>query len=483
MPDQDLGNDYGNEDQQEYGQEREDMDYTQHQESPEDKMKAMIQEIIEIYQDSGQQPWSDPEFPADDTALYIDPLNPPEYADQSPNVPWYRPQQIFPSEEPMMMKDGLRPGDVKQGLLGDCWLLGSFLCLATNPELLENLIYYDGIKQGFSVFQFFKDGGWKYVVVDTRIPCNTDTKTPLYGHCTDPQEFWVPLIEKAYAKLHGNYEILNGGKMVEGMVDLTGGVSEKYNLKAPETKELLENGQFWKDMKKYHKLGYLIGCAQSVKGDDGKQEDGAGPNGIYFNHAYGILRMEDANVPPENLQLLYMRNPWGTGPGEWTGKFADEDESWDDFRGLKDKLGYAFKNDGNWWMAYADWKTHYNKVYVCKIFPSNWSQFSITGEWRGVTHGGPYPAAMNEDNEETKDASTQLDTDEKWFNNPQYRLTVHKRTQVIISLMQEDINISKKPYIPVNFVLLRVKSKRDRLWQIDRESIVLEAAKGLQRFK
>ena len=62
----------------------------------------------------------------------------------------------------------------------------------------------------------------------------------------------MPLIEKAYAKLHGNYEILNGGKMVEGMVDLTGGVSEKYNLKAPETKETLENGQFWKEMKKYH---------------------------------------------------------------------------------------------------------------------------------------------------------------------------------------------------------------------------------------
>jgi hypothetical protein len=50
------------------------------------------------------------------------------------------------SEEPAMIRDGFSPGDVKQGLLGDCWLLGSYLCLSTHPELLENLIVYNGIE-------------------------------------------------------------------------------------------------------------------------------------------------------------------------------------------------------------------------------------------------------------------------------------------------------------------------------------------------
>jgi hypothetical protein len=49
-------------------------------------------------------------------------------------------------------------------------------------------------------------------------------------------------MEKAYAKLHGSYEGLNGGSMAEALVDLTGGVSEKYNLRAPETKESIESG-------------------------------------------------------------------------------------------------------------------------------------------------------------------------------------------------------------------------------------------------
>lgn len=74
-----------------------------------------------------------------------------------------------------------------------------------------------------------------------------------------------------------------------------------------------------------------------------------------------------------------------------------------------------------------------------------------------------------------------IDTNDKWFNNPQYRLTVHKKTTVIISLMQEDSRTSNKPYIPVNFMVVRVKSRKDRLWEVKKEDIVLEAGVGAQR--
>lgn len=51
-----------------------------------------------------------------------------------------------------MLRDGVQPGDVKQGSLGDCWLLGSFITLSTHPDLLRNLIVFDGIEYGFAVF-------------------------------------------------------------------------------------------------------------------------------------------------------------------------------------------------------------------------------------------------------------------------------------------------------------------------------------------
>jgi len=127
------------------------------------------------------------------------------------------------------------------------------------------------------VFQFFKNGRWQYVTIDTRIPYSNTTKKPLYGHCSSDEEFWVPLMEKAYAKLHKSYEALCGGTMAHGLVDLTGGVSEKINLTVPDYKELLvadtSSGKkappFFYELKKYSQLGYLLGCAISVKDENG----------------------------------------------------------------------------------------------------------------------------------------------------------------------------------------------------------------------
>ena len=133
-------------------------------------------------------------------------------------------------------------------------------------------------------------------------------------------------------------------------------------------------------------------------------------------------------------------------------------------------------------MRYEDFCAHFNKLYLCKIFPSTYSQFSIHGEWVGNFAGGPYPFEdqVNEENKEQEGAKN--DTNDRWFNNPQYRISVTKRTNLILSLMQEDEKVSKRPYIPVNFLVVRVKSKRDRLWEIKKEDIVLEAAVGSQRF-
>lgn len=48
--------------------------------------------------------------------------------------------------------------------------------------------------------------------------------------------------------------------------------------------------------------------------------------------------------------------------------------------------------------------------------------------------------------------------------------------------MQEDEKIIGQPYIPVNFLVVRSRNKRQRLWEVDKDDVVMEAAKGADRF-
>ena len=53
----------------------------------------------------------------------------------------------------------------------------------------------------------------------------TGSQALFFAHCRDQNETWLPLLEKAYAKAHGDYSALAGGWIGEGLEDLTGGVS------------------------------------------------------------------------------------------------------------------------------------------------------------------------------------------------------------------------------------------------------------------
>jgi hypothetical protein len=75
------------------------------------------------------------------------------------------------------------------------------------------------------VLRIFKQLTWVYVIIDTRLPVNIKNNRLLFASSTKeikPKEFWVSLIEKAQAKLHGCYENLISGYIDEGVQELTG---------------------------------------------------------------------------------------------------------------------------------------------------------------------------------------------------------------------------------------------------------------------
>ena len=96
---------------------------------------------------------------------------------------------------------------------------------------------------GIFHFKFWQYGEWVDIVVDDFFP--TQDGHLLFLESDSPDEFWTALIEKAYAKLYGNYvSALSGGFMGSAMEDLSGGVTESYyHTVFPSFKILLRSYQ------------------------------------------------------------------------------------------------------------------------------------------------------------------------------------------------------------------------------------------------
>ena len=76
---------------------------------------------------------------------------------------------------------------------------------------------------GAFAFHFWKCNRWICVIVDDRLPFRADKTEAAFTRSQTGHVFWGPLVEKAYAKLHGSYEVFKRAEnSCEIMVDLTG---------------------------------------------------------------------------------------------------------------------------------------------------------------------------------------------------------------------------------------------------------------------
>jgi hypothetical protein len=172
-------------------------------------------EIIKELEDAGLDHFLDPSFPPTDTSLYD---TNKKYPFKNPVV-WKRLSEFM--KDPQLFRDGIDPNDVRQGSLGNCWLIASIASVAENPALIKRLFITQKYnKQGLYQLRICKNGEWVNVIVDDYIPCKIDG-TPKFSRATG-DELWVLLLEKAYAKLHGNYYQTRLGFVTQGMSDLTG---------------------------------------------------------------------------------------------------------------------------------------------------------------------------------------------------------------------------------------------------------------------
>ncbi|KAK0457136.1 cysteine proteinase [Desarmillaria tabescens] len=312
--------------------------------------------------------------------------------------------QIF--DNPQFFIDGASSNDIVQGAIGDCWFVSALATMCTSPGLVEKFCVARDEKIGVYGFIFFRDNKWVDVVIDDLLYTSTPkfeelsgTEKQLYHHDkalynrssrkgsaalyfarsgTDG-ETWVPLIEKAYAKLHGSYGALSGGWACEAIEDLTGGVTCFI-----PANDILDPDLFWIEELLNANHDRLFGVAFDDLDTSRSGEDSIKVSGLMGGHAYSVLRA----VECKGKRFVVVRNPWGDS--EWTGPWSDGSKEWTpEWLEVLPQLGHSFGDDGQFVMEYSDFLACWEQIDKTILFDAHWV---MSSQWLQVTTR-PLPSA------------------------------------------------------------------------------------------
>ncbi|EPQ56127.1 cysteine proteinase, partial [Gloeophyllum trabeum ATCC 11539] len=301
---------------------------------------------------------------------------------------------------------GATADDLVQGQLEDCWFLAALatVCTASTGKetnwIEEHISVAHHPRIGVYGFIFFRDGCWEDVVIDDLLfvhspkyetlppeeqlrfrrdkhrydtEARTGSKSLYFASSGTEGETWVPLIEKAFAKLNGDYAALNYGFVCDAVESLTGLVPRTSKLlflsqerfrgvyNCFHLHDVLDRDKFWNEELMKH----------------------------YEEHAYSVI---DAIEHPETKKrFLKIRNPWGSG-GEWDGPWSDGSSEWTQLFPIDvDKLNHTFGNDGQFIMEYDDFMSTWSYVDRTKLFNRRWV---YSFHWLNVS-ARPRPSAWS----------------------------------------------------------------------------------------
>ncbi|KAI8654446.1 Calpain catalytic domain-containing protein [Fusarium keratoplasticum] len=311
-------------------------------------------------------------------------------------------------DNPRFTVNGFSGSDIQQGANGDCWWLAALGAIAHRNDLMEKICVARDEEVGVYGFVFCKDGEWISTVVDDNLYLaeqdfdagmydatgekaqlhrrqkQNGSKALFFAKCRDPNETWLPLLEKAFAKVHGDYQALDGGWASLAMEDLTGGITTII-----ASSSILHKERLWRELlSSGTQSGEFVFGLSSGAGEEHN-------NGLILSHAYSILEaVEMKNEHDGVTHLIKIRfvlsdpmfeslNPWGQrsgdGLGEWHGPWADGSKEWNPY--TMKQLRHEFGDNGTFWMMYDDILENFEYIYRTRLFNSQWN---MVQKWMSV---------------------------------------------------------------------------------------------------
>ena len=182
--------------------------------------------------------------------------------------------------------------DIKQGKIGNCFLLTALALLTRKPHIIDELFLSK--TNGLYGIKIYYQGIRKIIIIDNLIP-SFKTQSgirPLFAQNKN-NVYWVMLLEKALAKIMGSYGNITSGNVSDILNFLTD--SYHFNL----TINTVDKNQLWELLMFYYYQNpsyiYTFGIHNTNK------------KYLIDNHSYGIIDLTVKN----NLYFLKLHNPWG----------------------------------------------------------------------------------------------------------------------------------------------------------------------------
>jgi len=270
---------------------------------------------------------------------------------------WGRPAQFLRQAELANAKvfEAIELNDVSASPIAGCDLYSALAAMTEFPQrLLKIFTTKETNKQGAYSVSFLISGIPVEILLDDYFPCTTGNYELLYSR-PPSSELWFLLLEKAFAKLYGNYTEIQSVYVSEAFEMMTGMPSTQQPLRDAKAEDL------WAALVDYDKKNYIV-CAGTYQ----KLSNA--------NRIFTIVGVYEA----ENLKILKLRNPFEDL--SWEGDYANGSEKWT--KQLREELGHYQGEKNSFYVEINEFIQNFDFMSICHYHDS-WvrNNLEVTAEY------------------------------------------------------------------------------------------------------